>query len=92
MYKAKHNKPKSHHRHLTRVSRSNFKQKKIITKATSFVISSRGSKIWKNYLHEFEKKILYLPLFLNKLKNKLLEFENKLAFFYQSKLQLIIEL
>ena len=34
-----------HHRYPTRFSRSNFKQPKVITKATSFVISSRGSKI-----------------------------------------------
>ena len=70
-----------HHKYPTRFSRSDFKQPKIITKATSFTISSRGSKIWNNYLHEFEKKILSLPLFLNKLKNKLLESEDELAFF-----------
>ena len=40
-----------------------------------------GSKIWNNYLHEFEKTILSLPLFLNKLKNKPLESEDELAFF-----------
>ena len=54
MYKAKHNlNPRVfdntfteiHHRYPTRFSRSNFKQPKVITKATSFVISSRGSKI-----------------------------------------------
>ena len=80
MYKAKHNlNPRVfdntfteiHHRYPTRFSRSNFKQPNIITKATSFVISSRGSKIWNNYLHEFERKILSLPLFLNKLKNNI---------------------
>ena len=90
IYKAKHNlNPRVfdntfteiHHRYPTRFSRSNFKQPKIITKATSFVISPRGSKIWNNYLHEVEKKILSLPLFLNKLKNKLLESEDELAFF-----------
>ena len=71
----------THHRYPTRFSRSNFKQPKIITKATSFAISSRGSKICNNYLHEFEKNILSLPLFLNELKHKLLESEDELAFF-----------
>ena len=90
MYKAKHNLnpivfdntfPEIHHRYPTRFPRSNFTQPKIITKATSFAISSRGSKIWKNYLHEFEKTILSLLLAFNKLKNKLLESEDELAFF-----------
>ena len=76
MYKSKHNlNPRVfdntfteiHHRYPTRFSRSNFKQPKMITKTTSFAISSRGPKIWNNYLHEFEKKIS-LPLFLHKLK------------------------
>ena len=90
MYKAKHNlNPRVfdnafteiHDRYPRRFSRSNFKQPKIITKVTSFAISSSGSKIWNNYLHEFEKKILSLPLSFNKLKNKLLEFEDESAFF-----------
>ena len=90
MYKAKHNlNPRVcgntfteiHNRYPTRFSRGNFKQPKIITKATSFVISTRGAKIWNNYLYEFEKMILSLPLFLNKLKNKLLESEDELPFF-----------
>ena len=78
IYKAKHNlNPRVfdntfteiRHRYPTRFSRSNFKQPKIITKATSFAISSCGSKIWDNYLHKFEKKKkLSLPLFFNKLK------------------------
>ena len=58
-----------HHRYPTKFSRSNFKQPKIINKATSSVISSRGSKVWNNYLHEFEKINLSLPLFLKKFKN-----------------------
>ena len=75
MYKANHNLnarvfhntlTEIHHRYPKRFSRSNYKQPKLITKATSFVISSRGSKIWNNYLHEFEKTILSLLLFLNK--------------------------
>ena len=70
-----------HHRYPTGFSRSNFNQPKLITKATRFAISSHGSKIWNNYLHQFEKKILSLPLYLNKLKNKLLESEDELAFF-----------
>ena len=65
MYKSNHNlNPRVfdntfteiHHRHPTRFSRSNFKQQKMITKTTSFAISSYGPKIWNNYLHEFEKK------------------------------------
>ena len=77
MYKSKHNlNPRVfdntfteiHHGYPTRFSRSNFKQPKIITKATSFAISSCGSKIWDNYLHKFEKKKISLPLFFNKLK------------------------
>ena len=52
----------------------------MITKATSFVISSLGSKTWNNYLHEFEQMILFLPLPLNKLKNKLLEPEYDMGF------------
>ena len=64
MYKAKHNLnpiifgntfTETHHRNPTKFSGSNFKQPKIITKSNSFVISSRKSKIWNNYLHEFEK-------------------------------------
>ena len=90
MYKAKYNlNPRRfdntfteiHHRYSTRFSRNNYKQSKIITKAASFVISSRGSKIWNNYLHEFGKTILSFPLFLNNFKNKLLESEFELAFF-----------
>ena len=63
IYKAKHNLnsgifyntcTESHHRYPTRFSRSNFKQPKIINKATYSVISFLGSKIWNNYLHEFE--------------------------------------
>ena len=46
-----------------------FNKPKLITKATSFAISSRRSGIWKNHLHESEKTILSLPLILNKLKN-----------------------
>ena len=89
MYKSKHNlNPRMfentfreiHHGYPTRCSRSNFKQPKIITKTTSFAISSRGTKIWSNYLHEFEKKIIF-ALFLHKLKIKLLESEDKLTFF-----------
>ena len=89
MYKSKHNlNPRVldnkfteiHHRYPTRFSRNNFKQPKIITKTTSFAISC-GPKIWNNYLYEFEKIILSLPLFLHKLKIKLLESEDELAFF-----------
>ena len=88
MYKAKHDLKSRiydntlaeiRHRYPTRFPRGNFKQPKIISKATSFVISSRWSKIWNNYLHGFEKPILFLPLFLNKLKNQLLEFRDELA-------------
>ena len=61
--------PHIHHRHPTRFPRSNLKQPKLITKTTSFAISSSGSKIWKNYLHEYQKMILSLPLFLKTLKN-----------------------
>ena len=65
----------------------------MITKTTSFAISSRGPKIWNNYLHEFEKKKkLSLPLFLHKSKTKLLESEDELTFFWESKLQLILTL
>ena len=87
MYKSKHNlKPRVfdntfteiYHGYSTRFSRSNFKLPKTITKTTSFAISSRGPKIWNNYLHEFEKKSL--PLFLQKLKIKLLESEDELTF------------
>ena len=90
IYKSKHNlNPRVfdntfteiHHRYPTRFSRSNFKQTKMITKTTSFAISSRGPKIGNNYLHEFEKKIFSLPLFLHKLKIKLLESEDELTFF-----------
>ena len=65
MYKSKHNLnqrvfdntfSKIHHGYPTKFFRSNFKQLKIITKTTSFAISSCGPKIWNNYLHEFEKK------------------------------------
>ena len=45
-----------HHGYPARFSRSNFIQRKTITKTNSFAISSRGPKIWNNYLHEFEKK------------------------------------
>ena len=64
IYKAKHNlNPRVfdntftdvHHRYTTRFSRINFKQPNVITKATSFAISSRRSKTWNNYLHESEK-------------------------------------
>ena len=91
MYKPKHNlNPRIfgntftaiHHTNPTRFSGSNFKQPKIITKSNSFVISSRESKIWNNYLHEFEKKtILSLLLLLNKLKTKGLEYIDELPFF-----------
>ena len=69
MYKSKHNlNPRVfdnmfteiHHGYPTRLSRSNFKQPKIITKTTSFVISSCGPKIWNNYLHEFEKNYFFI--------------------------------
>ena len=89
MYKSKHNlNPRMfdntfteiHQGYPTRFSRSNFKQPKIITKTTSFAISSCGPKIWNNCLHEFEKK-LSLSLFLHKLKIKLLESEFQLTFF-----------
>ena len=52
----------------------------MITKTTSFAISSRGPKIWINYLHEFEKNNLSLSLFLHKLKIKLLESEDEINF------------
>ena len=90
MYKAKHNLnlrvfdntlTEINHRYPTSFSRSNFKQPKIITKGTSFVIYSRGSKISNNYPHELEKTILSLLLFLNKLKNIMPESENEKAFF-----------
>ena len=73
MYKAKHNLnpivfdnafTEIYHRHLRRFSRSNFKDPKIITKATSFAISSQRSKIWKDYLHEFEKRFNLCVYFL----------------------------
>ena len=68
IYKSKHNlNPKVfdntfieiHQGYPTRFSKSNFKQPKIITKTTSFSISSSGPKIWNNYIHEFEKKIIF---------------------------------
>ena len=43
---------------------------------TTNILSSMAGDI-----HELEKTILCLPLFLNKSKNKLLESENKLFFF-----------
>ena len=64
-----------HHRYP-----SNFKHPKIITKAIIFVIFSSKSNIWNNYVYKFEKIVLLLPLFLNKLKNKLLESKDELAF------------
>ena len=76
MYKSKHNLnlkgfgntfTENHQGYPARFSRSNFKQPKMIIKTTIFGISSRGLKIWNNYLHEFEKK-KSLPLFLQKLK------------------------
>ena len=79
-----------HHGYPLRFSRSNFKQPNMITKI-SFAISSRRPKIRDNYLYEFKKK-LSLPLFLHKLKIKLLESEDELTFFRQSKLQLILGL
>ena len=72
MYKSKHNLnprefdntfTKIHHGYPTKFFRSNFKQLKVITKTTSFAISSRGPKIWNNYLHEFEKKYIYICLY-----------------------------
>ena len=87
MYKSKHNLnlrvfdntfTEIHHRYPTRFSRNNFKQPKIIPKATSFAISSRGPKIWNNY--DMNLKIT-LPFFLHKLKIKLLESEDELAYF-----------
>ena len=54
MYKAKHNLnpivfdnafTEIHHRHPRRFSRSNFKDPKKITKATSFAISSRDQRL-----------------------------------------------
>ena len=75
MYQAKHNLSQEYlgntftefyDRYQPRFYRRHFKQPKIITKATSFFISSRESKIWNNYLHEYEKTILSLPLFLMK--------------------------
>ena len=75
MYQAKHNLSQEYlgntftefyDRYPARFYRRHFKQPKIITKATSFFISSRESKIWNNYLHEYEKTILSLPLFLMK--------------------------
>ena len=87
MYKSKHNSnprvfdntfTEIHHGYPTRFSKSYFKQPKLITKTTRFVISSRGPKIWNNYLHEFEKKTL--PLFLLKLKIKLLEYDELASF------------
>ena len=89
MYKSKHNlNPRMfdntfteiHQGYPTRFSRSNFKQPKIITKTTSFAISSCGPKIWNNCLHKFKKK-LSLSLFFHKLKMKLLESEFQLTFF-----------
>ena len=47
------------HGYPTRFSRSNFIQPKTIPKTNSFAISSRGPKIWNNYLHGFEKKIIF---------------------------------
>ena len=69
-----------HHRHPTSFSRSNFKQPKIITKATSFAIFSRVSKFWNNNLHDPKNTILSLPLFLKKLKNELRESKDELTF------------
>ena len=75
MYQAKHNLSQEYlgntftefyDRYPRKFYRRHFKQPKIITKATSFVISSRESKIWNNYRHEYEKTILSLPLFLMK--------------------------
>ena len=78
MYKSKHNlNPRVfdntfteiHHGYPTRFSRSNFKQPKIITKTTSFAISSRLPKMSNNYLREFEKKNLCLYFFVNQKLN-----------------------
>ena len=73
MYKAKHNlNPRVFNYTFTeinqgypiRFSRSNFKRPKLIHKASSFAIPSRGSKIWNNCLYEFEKKIDFCLYFL----------------------------
>ena len=69
------------HGYPRRFFRSSFKQQKIITKTTTFAISFRGPKIWNNYLHEFEKKNISLPLFPHKLKIKVLESEDELTYF-----------
>ena len=60
----------------TSFPKSNFKQPKIVTKATSFVISSEGSKIWNNYLPIWKPFFFFffenaIPLFLSELKHKL---------------------
>lgn len=89
MYQAKHNLSQEYlgntftefyDRYPPKFYRRHFKQPKIITKATSFVISSLGSKTWNNYLHEFEQMILFLPLPLNKFKKNLLDPEYDMAF------------
>ena len=94
MYKSKHNLnlkgfgntfTENHQGYPARFSRSNFKQPKMIIKTTTFGISSRGLKIWNNYLHEFEKKKIF-AFISSKIEIKLLESEDELAFFLTSKL------
>ena len=70
-----------HHGYPTRFSRSNFIQRKTITKTNSFAISSRGPRFGIiTYMNLKKKKKLSLPLFLHKLKIKLLEPEDELTF------------
>ena len=59
------------HNYSTHFSKASFKQTKIIAKATSFAIFSRGLYVWSNYLDDSEKWIPFIPVFLNKVIEKI---------------------
>ena len=69
------------HKYPTQFSEANFKYKTISLISTKCSIFVRGPKIWNELLTKEQKEMQSHPLFLRKIKTKLLESNNKRKYF-----------
>ena len=59
------------HNYATRYSKNNFEEPKITLKATKFVISSRGPRLWNKHTDRFLKTITSALVLKAKLKERI---------------------
>ena len=66
-----------------RFSSVNYSKPKTRLRKSSFRMSMRVPAIWKNVVANAEKEIEHIAIFKEKVKTKLLDFENEVSFFFK---------